>query len=58
MQRSVYSQAQYAPVSTTMLTQPVLVLQAKAKTAESLEWIKRTLEDALKGFPEVGPVRW
>jgi phosphomannomutase/phosphoglucomutase len=39
-------------------TQPVLVLRAEAKTQAGLERIKRTLEGALAGRPEVGPVRW
>ncbi len=39
-------------------TQPVLVLRAEAKTPEALARIQQTLEDALKQFPPVGPVRW
>jgi phosphomannomutase / phosphoglucomutase len=39
-------------------TQPVLVLRAEAKTPEALARIKQSLEEALKQFPPVGPVRW
>ncbi len=39
-------------------TQPVLVLRAEARTPEGLERIKRTLEQALSRFADVGPVRW
>jgi phosphomannomutase/phosphoglucomutase len=39
-------------------TQAVLVLRAEAKTPEALVRIKQTLEDALKKFPNVGPVHW
>jgi phosphomannomutase/phosphoglucomutase len=39
-------------------TQPALVLRAEAKTPEALARIKQTLEDALKRFPNVGPVHW
>jgi len=39
-------------------TQPVLVLRCEGRTEADLERIKAELEDALRGFPEVGPVRW
>jgi phosphomannomutase/phosphoglucomutase len=39
-------------------TQPVLVMRAEAKTPEALTRIQQNLEDALKQFPPVGPVRW
>jgi phosphomannomutase/phosphoglucomutase len=39
-------------------TQPALVLRAEGKTPEGLARIKQGLEDALKQFPPVGPVRW
>jgi phosphomannomutase/phosphoglucomutase len=39
-------------------TQPVLVVRAEGKTPEALERIKRILEDALRPYPEVAPVRW
>lgn len=39
-------------------TQPALVLRAEAKTPEGLERIKKALEDELRKFPAVGPVRW
>ncbi len=39
-------------------TQPALVLRVEAKTPEGLEHIKKALEDELRKFPAVGPVRW
>ena len=39
-------------------TQPALVLRAEAKTEERLEGIKGALEEALRRFPQVGPVAW
>ncbi len=39
-------------------TQPALVLRAEGKTEAALSQIKRTLEEALCRFPEVGSVNW
>lgn len=39
-------------------TQPALVVRAEGKTPEALANIKRTLQEALSKFSEVGPVNW
>jgi phosphomannomutase / phosphoglucomutase len=39
-------------------TQPVLVVRAEGTNARALDRIKTILEDALRGYPEVAPIRW
>ncbi|MDR7419930.1 MAG: phosphomannomutase/phosphoglucomutase [Armatimonadota bacterium] len=39
-------------------TQPVLVVRAEATSEPALARIKRTLADALRRYPEVGPLDW
>ncbi len=39
-------------------TQPALVLRAEAKDPAALAHIKRTIEEALSGFPQVSSPRW
>ncbi|HHV61309.1 MAG TPA: phosphomannomutase/phosphoglucomutase [Firmicutes bacterium] len=39
-------------------TGPELVVRAEAKTGDALDKIKKEIEDALRGFPAVGAVRW
>jgi phosphomannomutase/phosphoglucomutase len=39
-------------------TQPVLVVRAEGTTPAALERIKAVLEQALRRYPEVGPIRW
>jgi len=39
-------------------TQPVLVVRAEGRTQEALRRIQRTLEEALRTFPECGPIDW
>jgi phosphomannomutase / phosphoglucomutase len=39
-------------------TQPVLVVRAEGVTPAALERMKRILEDGLRRYPEVAPIRW
>lgn len=39
-------------------TQPVLVVRAEGVTPAALDRMKRILEDALRRYPEVAPIRW
>lgn len=39
-------------------TQPVLVVRAEGRTPEALKRIQRTLEEALRAFPECGSIDW
>ncbi len=39
-------------------TQPVLVVRAEGKTPEALQRVKGILEEALRAFPECGPIDW